>query len=177
MNAFRDGDDIVLDVSRMAKVFDGSALGPPPHLHRWRINTSGRSLTFHDEQRSDTIADLPSIDRRRTGRAYTHGWRVETRNRQDTVDLAGVVHIDANSGIETRWDPGERFSSGEWLFVATGTAEADGVIMTYVHDKADDASSLVMLDARDVAAGPIARVRLPQRVPYGFHATWVPSSA
>jgi carotenoid cleavage dioxygenase len=33
-----------------------------------------------------------------------------------------------------------------------------------------------MLNARDVAAGPIARVALPQRVPYGFHATWVPAS-
>ncbi len=176
MNAFRDGDDVVVDVSRMAKVFDRTTLGPPPHLHRWRINTSGPSLTFKDEQRTDTIADLPTIDRRRTGRPYTHGWRVETRDLPGTVDFAGVVHIDANTAVETRWDPGARYSSDEWLFVPTGPAEAEGVIMTYVYDKAESSSSLVVLDARDVAAGPLARVKMPQRVPYGFHATWVPAT-
>jgi carotenoid cleavage dioxygenase len=175
MNAFRDGDDVVLDVSRMAKVFDRTTLGPPPHLHRWRVNTAGAALTFSDTQRNDTIAELPSIDRRRTGRTYTHGWRVETTDDQETVDFRGVVHIDSNTGVETRWDPGARYSSGEWLFVATGPAEAEGLIMTYVYDKAADSSELVALDARDVAAGPVARIKLPQRVPYGFHGTWVPT--
>jgi carotenoid cleavage dioxygenase len=33
-----------------------------------------------------------------------------------------------------------------------------------------------VLDATDVAAGPVASVRLPQRVPYGFHAAWLPGS-
>jgi carotenoid cleavage dioxygenase len=47
--------------------------------------------------------------------------------------------------------------------------------MTYVFDRAEGTSSLVVLDARDVAAGPLAKVPLPQRVPYGFHATWVPA--
>ncbi len=176
MNVFRDGDDVVLDVSRMAKVFDRTTLGPPPHLHRWRVNTAGPALTFHDEQRSDTIADLPTIDRRRAGRPYAHGWRTETRNTPDTVDFAGVVHSDAKTGRETRWDPGERYSSGEWLFVPTGPAEAEGLLMSFVYDKAEDSSSLVVLDARDVAAGPVAKVTVPQRVPYGFHATWVPAA-
>jgi carotenoid cleavage dioxygenase len=152
-------------------------LGPPPHLHRWRVNTAGPTLTFSDTQRTDTIAELPSIDRRRTGRSYTHGWRVETTDNQETVEFGGVVHIDSNTTVETRWHPGARYASGEWLFVATGPAEAEGVIMTFVYDKAHDSSSLVVLDARDVAAGPLARVALPQRVPYGFHGTWVPTTA
>ena len=45
--------------------------------------------------------------------------------------------------------------------------------MTYVYDRAAGTSALVVLDARDVGAGPRARITLPQRVPYGFHATWV----
>jgi carotenoid cleavage dioxygenase-like enzyme len=177
MNAFRDGDDVVLDVSRMAKVFDRTTLGPPPQLHRWRINTSGPALTFADEKRSDTIAELPTIDRRRTGRAYTHGWRVESSDNQDTVEFSGVVHIDSNTTVETRWEPGARYASGEWLFVPTGPAEGEGVIMTFVYDKAEGSSALVALDARDVGAGPLARISLPQRVPYGFHGTWVPTTA
>jgi carotenoid cleavage dioxygenase len=160
----------------MAKVFEkGAALGPPPRLHRWRVGTAGPSLTFHDEIRSDLDADLPSIDKRYTGRPYRHGWRVETRPATDDVVLAGAVHVDARTGEETRWDPGPRYSSDEWLFVPTGPGEAEGVVMTYVFDRAEGTSALVVLDARDVAAGPIARITIPQRVPYGFHATWVPA--
>ena len=33
-------------------------------------------------------------------------------------------------------------------------------------------SDCLVFDARDIEAGPVARVRIPQRVPYGFHATW-----
>ena len=176
MNAWRAGDRVVLDVCRMASVFDGGGLGAPSRLHRWSIDTAGTHLAFDDEQRSDLDADLPSIDKRFAGRANRHGWRVETRPAHDDVDLGGAVHVDSATGVESRWDPGPQFSSGEWLFVATGDGEAEGVVMTFVYDRAGDQSELVLLDARDVASGPIARIRMPQRVPYGFHATWVPAS-
>jgi carotenoid cleavage dioxygenase len=176
MNAWRDGDNVVLDVCRLPKVFDGTTLLPQSFLHRWTINTAGKSLTFHDEQRSERTADLPSIDKRHTGRSYRDGWRMQVHPSDATLDLAGVIHIDARTGAETTWDPGAQYASGEWLFVPTGDAEAEGVLMSFVYDKAADASELVVLDARDVAAGPLARVTLPQRVPYGFHATWVPGA-
>ncbi|HVJ96347.1 MAG TPA: carotenoid oxygenase family protein, partial [Acidimicrobiia bacterium] len=95
---------------------------------------------------------------------------------ENNVDLGGDVHINAKTKAESQWDPGLRYSSGEWLFVPTGDAEGEGVIMTFVHDKADDKTSLTVLDARDVGAGPVARVELPQRVPYGFHAAFVPAT-
>jgi carotenoid cleavage dioxygenase len=48
--------------------------------------------------------------------------------------------------------------------------------MSFVYDSARDRSDLVVLDATDVAKGPVATVHLPARVPYGFHATWVPAT-
>ncbi len=45
--------------------------------------------------------------------------------------------------------------------------------MTYVHDEAAGESSMVVYDARTMASAPVARVRLPQRVPYGFHGEWL----
>ncbi|HEV7128666.1 MAG TPA: carotenoid oxygenase family protein, partial [Ktedonobacterales bacterium] len=54
--------------------------------------------------------------------------------------------------------------------------EDDGYLLTFVYDERDDVSELLILDARDVAAAPLARVRIPQRVPIGFHACWVPES-
>jgi carotenoid cleavage dioxygenase len=177
INAYRDGDEVVVDVCHLDSVFEGgSALGPPPTLHRWRIDTAGASLSFRDEVLSDRPADLPSIDRRRAGRAYRHSWRVEVTPRTDTVEMRGVVHHDVRTGEDRRYDPGPARSSGEWLFVPRGDAEGDGYVLTFVYDAASDTSDLVILDAQDVAAGPIAEVPLPARVPYGFHATFVPTT-
>ena len=175
VNAWREGDDVCLDVCRLGSVFeDGDTLGRPPVLNRWRINTAGDALTFRDEVLADRPADLPNVDRRQWGRPYRHSWRVETTDRQDTVEMRGVVHYDAQTEREQTWDPGPTRSSGEWLFVPNGDGEGEGFVMSYVHDAADDKSSLVILDAQDVSAGPLAEIQTPQRVPYGFHATWVP---
>ena len=66
---------------------------------------------------------------------------------------------------------------GEAVFAPdpTGTAEDDGWLLSCTYDRADGRSDLVILDARDVAAGPIATVHAPRRMPFGFHANWFPA--
>jgi carotenoid cleavage dioxygenase-like enzyme len=53
------------------------------------------------------------------------------------------------------------------------SSEDDGYVITLVTDSKDWQSACLVFDARDIEQGPIARVAMPQRVPYGFHATWV----
>jgi carotenoid cleavage dioxygenase len=55
-------------------------------------------------------------------------------------------------------------------------AEDDGWLMSYVYDATTDRSDVVVLHAQDLAAGPVATVHLPQRVPFGFHGNWVPDA-
>jgi len=45
-------------------------------------------------------------------------------------------------------------------------------LVTLTTDLARDHSYLDVIDARDVAAGPVARVKMPRRVPFGFHGNW-----
>ena len=40
--------------------------------------------------------------------------------------------------------------------------------MTYVHDVHSNQSEFVVYDAKTMDPTPVARVQLPQRVPYGF---------
>ena len=51
----------------------------------------------------------------------------------------------------------------------------EGWVLFYMHDENRNESELVILDASDWSARPTARVRLPQRVPYGFHGSWIPA--
>lgn len=39
-----------------------------------------------------------------------------------------------------------------------------------------DSTDVVVIDTRDVASGPVARVHLPRRLPFGFHANWFPAA-
>ena len=56
---------------------------------------------------------------------------------------------------------------------ADSVAEDDCWILTVVYDAATDGSELCILDAADITGPEVARVALPQRVPYGFHGNWV----
>ena len=55
--------------------------------------------------------------------------------------------------------------------------EDDGWLMAYVHDASENRADIVVLNAQDFEAGPIATVHLPDRVPFGFHCNWVPDAS
>ncbi len=57
---------------------------------------------------------------------------------------------------------------------AGSTAEDDGYLLTFVADERSGESELYVLDAAHVAEEPVARLRIPQRVPTGYHAWWIP---
>jgi carotenoid cleavage dioxygenase len=57
------------------------------------------------------------------------------------------------------------------------TSEDDGYLVTIISDMNRDVSECLVFDAADLAAGPVCRVRLPERVSSGTHSTWAPGSA
>ncbi|MFO0630751.1 MAG: carotenoid oxygenase family protein [Polyangiales bacterium] len=56
------------------------------------------------------------------------------------------------------------------------TDEDDGWVVTFVSDLHRDVSECHVFDARALDAGPVARVRLPERICHGTHACWAPAS-
>jgi carotenoid cleavage dioxygenase len=50
----------------------------------------------------------------------------------------------------------------------------DGHVLLLTHDVAAETAELLVLDARDICADPVATVHVPLRVPFGFHCEWVP---
>lgn len=176
VNAFRRGDEIVIDICRLSRMFaEGDLFGGESSLRRWTLDTATGRVS--DDVLTDVNpGDLPSRDPRRVGREHRYGYLAGTRDSEVTVDLGGLIKHDFVTNAREEWDPGASAHSGEWLFVPAGDdpAEDAGWLLGFVHDDATGLTDLAIVDAAAVRAGPVARIEMPQRVPYGFHATWIP---
>ena len=66
-------------------------------------------------------------------------------------------------------------SVGEPIFVPRSAAasEGDGHLIVLAHRAATNQSELLILNAQDIAGKPEAVLKLPRRVPAGFHGNWV----
>jgi all-trans-8'-apo-beta-carotenal 15,15'-oxygenase len=85
-----------------------------------------------------------------------------------------IARVDVERGTVTIQDFGPNDYPGEPLFVSTGAAEDEGVIVTLVFDAAEQRSAIVGLDARDLAAKPLFTARLRHHVPYPLHGCFAP---
>jgi 8'-apo-carotenoid 13,14-cleaving dioxygenase len=164
---------VVLDVCFYDRMMDGDLRGPfgdaLPRLVRWEIDPTTRSVsvTTIDER----VNEFPRVRGSRSGKPYRYGYCAQI----DTASMHWpTVKHDLLTGERTMFDDGPGRAAGEPVFVARpdGESEDDGWLVTYVHT--DDGAEFVVLDARDLGRGYVARVRLPQRIPFGFHGNWCP---
>ncbi|CAG7887034.1 unnamed protein product [Brassica rapa] len=100
--------------------------------------------------------------------------------------ISGVVKLDVTRGDRDDCTVARRMYGpgcygGEPFFVARdpGDPEAeedDGYVVTYVHDEVAGESKFLVMDAKSPELEVVAAVRLPRRVPYGFHGLFVKES-
>lgn len=177
LNAFEDGERIVLDVARYDHLWRG---GPdtftPAFLHRWTIDLAAG--TVGEGRLDDRPIEFPRVDERRTGRRHRYGYAV-TNAASVGEQSMHLVKYDLATGAATVHDFGPGCMPSEGVFVPAGdrAGEDDGWVLLYVYDAARNGSDLVILDAARFAAPPIATIHLPQRVPFGFHGNWIADAA
>ena len=177
MNAYDDGDEVVLDAARHPKMFDRERRGPSegdPVLTRWRLNPSTGAAK--EETVNDRPQEFPRINESLIGRSYRYGYSagVGTGFAQDTLMKTDLTTF----AVQARTDQ-PRYGYGEPVFVARegGVAEEDdGWVMALRHDTLNDTSDLAIFDAQAITDDPVAVVHLPVRVPNGFHGNWVPDT-
>jgi carotenoid cleavage dioxygenase len=140
-------------------------------LHRWTIDPVAGTAT--ETPLDDRPAEFPTFDDRLVGHPVRHLYTVSERG-----DGAAVVKHDHATGTATAHELGPDTVTGEAVFVPAegGTAEDDGWLVTITTRRDGSASQLLVLDATDVAAAPVAAVTLPRGVPMGFHGSWIPDA-
>jgi carotenoid cleavage dioxygenase len=187
-NAWVDGSRIELSGCRYDRVNfgletedSGTAAGVETigsHPARYWIDLAAGTAGW--EPIDDMLGEFGRINDDRTG-VRTNCLYMPAFTRPGAVagDFDTIVKYDTATGTRTTWYAGDTGHVGEAVFAPDpdGTAEDDGWILNLAHDSGRNRSELLVLDARDIAAGPIARVEVPQRVPFGFHANWFASGA
>ena len=121
--------------------------------------------------------DFPMIDARRQGMEHRIDYGLHLRGGSDHYPTHpnGIIKHDRLRDETEIWSYGDTHQPDEALFVAAGDAEDAGWLLTMVYDRAENRSEVHILDASDIARGPVARVTMPRRVPFGFHGCWVPT--
>ncbi|GMH13515.1 hypothetical protein Nepgr_015356 [Nepenthes gracilis] len=99
--------------------------------------------------------------------------------------ITGVVKLDVAIAEGERRECtvasrmyGQDCYGGEPFFVAREpenpeAAEDDGYLISYVHDERRGESKFLVMDAKSPTLDVVASVKLPRRVPYGFHGLFV----
>jgi len=176
LNAYEENGSLVVDgCRRNALDMTGNSFGDPPMLWRWRLDL--RSGSIRDEQMEDIVVEFPRLDERRAGLGNRYGYFVGADSKDhDGTGFNCLLKRDYQSGRRELHMPGGGLVPGEPVFVPRkpGSDEDDGWVMAVWYDPAADSSELAIIDARNFAGAPIARIKAPHRVPYGFHGNWVP---
>jgi len=175
LNAHDDGDRIVLTGTRLPRQSGPAGVGTGlPVLHRWTIDVDAGRVT--EEPLDATPSEYPRLADDRIGLphrfGYTASFSLDPEPERSTIHKYDLAR-DAGR-TSHRLPLGH--TCGEPVFVPRDPAasEDDGFLLTFAHDRTEGTGYLLILDAGDVAAAPIAEVHLPVRVPAGFHGTWLP---
>jgi carotenoid cleavage dioxygenase len=175
VNAYEDGDDIVIDVCRLAHSMKPGVKDVPPVLHRWTIHQNTGKVS--ESQIDDRAVDFPRVPDAIVGLKHRYGYTAEFGSGLPTA--VAFRKYDMQSGTSEAHQLQNGRVGGEPVFVpaAGASAEDDGYLLSFVYDPAENKSELVIIDASNVASDPVARVHLPTRVPAGFHGSWVADPA
>jgi carotenoid cleavage oxygenase len=176
LNAYDDGDRVVMDVVRYPRLFDTDHKGPDHDATLWRWIIDAGAGTVKEEQLDDTVVEFPRVDERLTGRRHRYGYGVQVTT-HDGLEGQGLVKWDLEVGTAETHAVGEGRKPSEGVFVPASAhaGEDEGWVLSVVYDRGTDRSDVIVVDASDFTASPVATVHLPVRVPFGFHGSWVPA--
>jgi len=189
INAFEDGDEIVLDgyfesnpspnvatdIDMNAKMFrflDLHSMESRPY--RWRLNM--KTGTVIEGHLSDTITEFGMINNANVGNPYQYVYSAVPTKGWFTFE--GIIKHDVVRATEEQFVFGEGIFCSETVLAPRvgATSEDDGYLITFTTDINRDISECVVFSAQDVASGPICSIVLPERISSGTHSYWADAS-
>lgn len=175
VNAWEDGDQVVLVGCRQEQFSFEYGKSLPSVLYEWAFDLKDGITT--ERQLHDLHIEFPVMHPHFVGKRNRYTWAaVFAGPGYPFHSISGCVKYDLTSGQHIRHEYLDGRWGGEPVFAPTGPEEDDGYLLTYTYNPKEKVSELYIVNAKTMDAKPVAILRTPQRVPFGFHGTWVPNS-
>lgn len=143
----------------------------PQRLYRIDIAAGATTATWH--QLAPHGIDFPRVHPAHEGQetpVLFGAARADTHH-SDPFDSVVRVDLRDRSKPPQLWWAGENVFVGEPVFAPSTDRDDAGHVLAVVSDGAAERSTLIVLDAANLEAGPLAKVPVPL-LPYAFHGTW-----
>ncbi|XWS18645.1 hypothetical protein CRYUN_Cryun32bG0062600 [Craigia yunnanensis] len=132
-----------------------------------------RSIILESDQ---VNLEAGMVNRNRLGRKTRYAYLAIA---EPWPKVSGFAKVDLFTGEVKKHIYGDRRYGGEPFFLPQDdnceSAEDDGYILSFVHDEKTWKSELQILNAMNLHLE--ASIKLPSRVPYGFHGTFIDAKA
>ena len=169
LNAYENGDKIVIDVCRMDDTMKPGS-SAPPMLYRWTIDQASGRVT--ETQLDDRVVDFPRVADAVVGLKHQFGYCAAFAGSAPYGE--GLIKYDLEAGTsEYRHLDGGQASEAVFVKDPTASGEDGGFLLSYVYQPEIDQSEVLILNAQDMLGEPVARIQIPARVPAGFHGNWI----
>ncbi|MEP0728744.1 MAG: carotenoid oxygenase family protein, partial [Parasphingorhabdus sp.] len=186
-NAYEDGDEVVLDGYFQNEPVPAPLTNFPagyesmgasidlhsfkPELHRWRFNMK-TGETKEETLFNDYPVEFGMINQQVAGQPYRYVY--SATGEPGWFLFNGLTKHDLETGEADHISFGEQRFGSEAPFIprANAQSEDDGYLISFITDMAQDRSECIIIDAQNVAAGPVCTIILPHRISSGTHATW-----
>uniref|UniRef100_A0A5B7CCU4 Carotenoid 9,10(9',10')-cleavage dioxygenase 1-like n=1 Tax=Davidia involucrata TaxID=16924 RepID=A0A5B7CCU4_DAVIN len=155
-------------------------------VYEWRLNMKTDEVKERNLSGTEFSMDFPMINEDFTGVKHKYGYTQvidsEASSSCGKSKYGGLakLHFDkpkSSSSVPVKVEyhkfAKNNFCTGS-TFVSKPEAveEDDGWIVAFVHNEDTDVSQVIVVDAKKFEDEPIAKIPLPQRVPYGHHGAY-----
>ncbi|MBI1250936.1 MAG: 9-cis-epoxycarotenoid dioxygenase [Alphaproteobacteria bacterium] len=167
-NAYEENGELVMTVCRFEKLWVGQSYDfeYPPQMHEWRINLT--TLAVRETAIDDAHCEFPRVDDRRAGLVTRYNY-VAGAETSGATEFNLLLKYDLKTGARSSL-AFPNMGLSEFVFAPGGPGEDEGWLVGFAYDKTRNGSDFIVVDAQGM--NEVARIRLPRRVPFGFHGNW-----
>lgn len=184
VNAFEEQGKVIVDSIRYEEYlttqegrdFRETDFSVLPTGKMWRFEIDPKARRLSSRVLVERSSEFPQVNPSVVGRPHRYAYVAAIDAPQGNAPLQAILKMDFQKEVQQVYSFAPDGFVSEPVFIPRPSSqkEDDGWLITLVYRAEEHRTEVVILDARDLDQGPIARLKLKHHVPFGLHGTFTP---